>query len=187
MTLWGTGSNGAPGGPEHYDPEITPTDATAACPCSRTQPDLASSLVAWVDNDAKTQGVPIYALSGANEPDSCGIKSTASYSAAQLATWIEILGPAMAAIGVKNMAPETQNGCGFPSYFSAIQKDTAAWNAVGIFASHEYDVVRPLQPAIAAAGKEYWETEVDTGTAKRRPIGDGIASALLMARRCTTT
>jgi len=125
-------------------------------------------------------------LSGANEPDSCGINQTASYSPAQLATWIDTYGPAMAKIGVKVMAPETQNGYGFPSYFSAIQKDTAAWNAVNIFASHEYGLAPPVQPAIAAAGKEYWETEVDTGTANGDPSGDGIASALLMAKAIHT-
>jgi glucuronoarabinoxylan endo-1,4-beta-xylanase len=99
-----------------------------------------------------------------------------------LATWIDTVGPAMANIGVKIMAPETQNGYGFPSYFTAIQKDTTAWNAVSIFASHEYGLPPPVQPAIAAAGKEYWETEVDVGTANGDPTGDGIASALLMAK-----
>ena len=65
-------------------------------------------------------------------------QQTTSYSAAQLAAWIDVLGPAMAAIGVKVMAPETMNGCGFPGYFPAIQNNTAAWTAVNIFASHEY-------------------------------------------------
>jgi glucuronoarabinoxylan endo-1,4-beta-xylanase len=133
--------------------------------------------------NAKTQGVPIYAVSAENEPDSCGINQTTSYSAAQLATWIDTLGPAMANISVKVMAPETMNGCGFPSYFSAIQSNTTAWGAVSIFASHEYGCgTLPSEPTIAAAGKEYWETEVDTGTASGDSTGDGIASALLMAQ-----
>jgi hypothetical protein len=105
-----------------------------------------------------------------NEPDSCGINQTTSYSATQLATWIGgYLGPAMAPLGVKVMGPETQNGCGFTSYFKAIQNDSAAWNSVGIFASHEYGCGSlPSEPSIAAAGKEYWETETDNGT----PSGD---------------
>ena len=38
-----------------------------------------------------------------------------------------------------------------------------------IFASHEYGCgTLPSEPSIAAAGKEYWETEVDTGTGERR-------------------
>ena len=71
----------------------------------------------------------------------------------------------MAPLGVKVMGPETQNGCGFTSYFSAIQNNSAAWSSVGIFASHEYGCgTLPSEPSIASAGKEYWETEVDTGS-----------------------
>ena len=71
---------------------------------------------------------------------------------------------------------------GSQSYFTAIQNDATAWTAVDIFASHEYGLAPPVEPAIAAAGKEYWETEVDTGTASGDSSGDGIASALLMAK-----
>ena len=180
MTPWGTGTNGATGGSD------TTTETANGCKTSvpvLTNPQgLAASLVSWVQN-AKSQGVPLYAVSAENEPDSCGINSTTSYSAAQLAAWIDVLGPAMAAIGVKVMAPETQNACGFTSYYSAIHSDSAAWNAVSIFASHEYGCgTLPSEPAIAAADKEYWETEVDTGTASGDSSGDGIASALLMGQ-----
>jgi glucuronoarabinoxylan endo-1,4-beta-xylanase len=180
MTPWGTGSNGSPGGPDTTT-ESNPNGCNGSMPVLTNPTGLASSIVAWVQN-AKTQGVPIYAVSAGNEPDSCWINNTTSYSAAQMAAWIDVLGPAMAAIGVKVMAPETENVCGFTGYFSAIQKDSAAWNAVSIFASHEYGCgTLPSEPSIAAAGKEYWETEVDTGTAKGDSSGDGIASALLMA------
>ena len=185
MTVWGTGSNGSPGGP-NTTTQNNPNGCTnGASPVLTNLAAEADAISTWITN-AKSQGVPIYAVSGANEPDSCGINQTASYSPAQLATWIDTLGPAMAKLGVKMMAPETQNGYGFPSYFSAIQKDTSAWNAVSIFASHEYGLAPPVQPAIAAAGKEYWETEVDTGTANGDPSGDGIASALLMAKAIHT-
>jgi glucuronoarabinoxylan endo-1,4-beta-xylanase len=74
------------------------------------------------------------------------------------------------------------NACAFTSYFSAIKNDSAAWNAVSIIASHEYGCgTLPSEPSIASAGKEYWQTEVDTGTGKGDSSGDGIASALLMA------
>jgi glucuronoarabinoxylan endo-1,4-beta-xylanase len=182
LTPWGTGSNGSPGG-TYTTTQNNPNGCTSGnMPVLTNLTGFASALVTWIQN-AKTQGVPIYAVSAGNEPDSCGINQTTSYSAAQLAAWIDVLGPAMAAIGVKIMAPETMNACGFTSYFSAIQKDTAAWNAVSIFASHEYGCGSlPSEPTIAAAGKEYWETEVDTGTAKGDSSGDGIASALLMGQ-----
>jgi len=180
MTPWGTGTNGATGG-SYTTTQTNPNGCTGSMPVLTNPQGLASALVTWVQN-AKTQGVPIYAVSAGNEPDSCGINSTTSYSAAQLAAWIDVLGPAMAAINVKIMAPETMNVCGFTSYFNAIKNDAAAWNAVSIFASHEYGCgTLPSQPSIAAAGKEYWETEVDTGTGKGDSTGDGIASALPMA------
>ena len=56
----------------------------ASVPVLTNPQGLASALVTWVQN-AKTQGVPIYAVSAENEPDSCGINSTTSYSAAQMA------------------------------------------------------------------------------------------------------
>ena len=73
------------------------------------------------------------------------------------------------------------NVCGFTGFWNAIKADTAAWDAVDIFASHEYGCgTLPSQPSIAQAGKEYWETEVDTGTGGDSS-GDGIAAALPMA------
>jgi glucuronoarabinoxylan endo-1,4-beta-xylanase len=180
MTPWGTGTNGSTGG-SFTTTQTNPNGCKGSMPVLTNPQGLASALVTWVQN-AKTQGVPIYAVSAGNEPDSCGINSTTSYSAAQMAAWIDVLGPAMSAIGVKVMAPETQNACGFTPYFNAIKADTAAWNAVNIFASHEYGCgTLPSQPTIAADGKEYWETEVDTGTGKGDSTGDGIASALPMA------
>ena len=180
MTPWGTGANGSPGGPDTTT-ESNPNGCNGSMPVLSNPQGLATSLVSWVQN-AKTQGVPIYAVSAGNEPDSCGINNTTSYSPAEMAAWIDVLGPALAAIGVKLMAPETENGYGFPGFYSAIHGDSAAWAAVNIFASHEYGSPPPAEPAIAAAGKEYWETEVDTGTAPGDSSGDGIASALLMAK-----
>ena len=182
MTPWGTGTNGATGG-SYTTNQTDPNGCTGkgSMPVLTNPQGLASALVTWVQN-AKTQGVPIYAVSAENEPDSCGINSTTSYSPAQMAAWIDVLGPAMAAIGVKVMAPETMNACGFKNFFPVITADTNAWNAVDIFASHEYGCgTLPSEPSIAAAGKEYWETEVDTGLGKGDSTGDGIASALPMA------
>jgi glucuronoarabinoxylan endo-1,4-beta-xylanase len=181
MTPWGTGQNGSPGGSDTT--MQTANGCKTSVPVLTNPQDWANNLASWVQN-AKTQGVPLYAVSAENEPDSCGINQTTSYSAAQLASWIGgYLGPAMAPLGVKVMGPETQNGCGFSSYFSAIQNDTAAFGAVGIFASHEYGCgTLPTEPSIAAANKEYWETEVDTGSASGDSTGDGIASALLTAK-----
>jgi len=179
MTPWGTGTNGSPGG-SVTTTQTDPNGCKGSMPVLTNPEQWAKNLVSWVQ-DAASQGVPLYAVSAENEPDSCGINQTTSYSATQLATWIGgYLGPAMAPLGIKVMGPETQNACGFKTYFSAIQSDTSAWNAVDIFASHEYGCgTLPTEPTIAAANKEYWETEVDTGSANGDSGGGGIASALL--------
>lgn len=180
MTPWGMGTNGAPGGP-YTTTQNNPNGCTGSMPVLSDPQGWANQLSTYVQN-AKTQGVPLYAVSAENEPDSCGINQTTSFSAAQLATWIPYLSAAMKPLGVKVMAPETMNACGFASYFTAIKNSTAAWDAVDIFASHEYGCgTLPTQPSIAASGKEYWETEVDTGKANGDSTGDGIASALPMA------
>jgi len=180
VTPWGTGSNGSPGGPDTTT-ETNPNGCTGSMPVLTNPQGLASSLVSWVQN-AVSAGVPIYAVSAENEPDSCGINQTTSYSSTQLATWIgSSLGPAMSNIGVKVIAPETQNGCGFSGYFSAIQSNSAAWSNVNVFASHEYGCgTLPSEPSIASAGKEYWETEVDTGSVNGD--SDGMPSALHLAQ-----
>jgi len=180
MTPWGTGPNGSPGGPDTTT-QTNPNGCNGSMPVLTNGQDLANNLVSWVQN-AKAQGVPIYAVSAENEPDSCGINQTTSYSPTQLATWIgSYLGPAMSTIGVKVMAPETMNGCGFPGYFSAIQSNSAAWGDVSIFASHEYGCgTLPTEASIASAGKEYWETEVDTGAVSGD--SDGMPSALHLAQ-----
>jgi glucuronoarabinoxylan endo-1,4-beta-xylanase len=181
LTPWGTGPGGSTGGSDTTT-QTNPNGCKGSMPVLTNPQDWANTLASYVQN-AKSQGVPLYAVSAENEPDSCGINQTTSFSSTQLATWIGgYLGPAMAPLGVKVMAPETQNACGFTGYFSAIQSNTAAWNAVDIFASHEYGCgTLPTETAIAAANKEYWETEVDTGTANGDSPGDGIASALLTA------
>jgi glucuronoarabinoxylan endo-1,4-beta-xylanase len=190
MCPWGTGNNGAKGG-TYTTTQTNPNGCSSSQPVLTNPTGFASALVTWVQN-AKTQGVPIYAVSAGNEPDSCGINDTTSYSAAQMATWIETLGPAMADLGVKVMAPETMNWYAFPSYFTAIQKDAAAYKYVDIFAGHRYgrgpdntsaDVVAANKAIAADTSKEYWETEVDTGTASGDSTGDGIGSALLMAKQ----
>jgi len=180
LTPWGMGNNGSPGGP-YTTTQSNPNGCTGSMPVLSDATGWANTLVSYVQN-LKTQGVPLYAVSAENEPDSCGINQTSSYSDAQLATWITTLGPAMKALGVKVMGPETMNACGFAKYFTAIKNSTAAWDAVDVFASHEYGCgTLPTQASISAANKEYWETEVDTGKASSDSTGDGIASALLMA------
>jgi glucuronoarabinoxylan endo-1,4-beta-xylanase len=145
--------------------------------------DWASRLVNFV-HTMEAAGVPIYAISAENEPDSNGMNGTTSFTATELADWIgNYLGPALATTNTKVMAPETMNWYGFPSYFTAIQNNSAAWQHVSIFASHAYGLgPSRTEPAIVNAGKEYWQTEVDTGKASDDPTGDNISTALHTAQ-----
>jgi glucuronoarabinoxylan endo-1,4-beta-xylanase len=163
-------------------PNCPGTGSCTNAPKLKDPQDWAKRLVTYI-NTMKGLGVNIYAISAENEPDSGGMNATTSYTADEMATWIATaMGPALADTGVKIMAPETMNWYGFPGYFSAIQKNTAAFGYVSIFASHEYGLgpTKP-EPAISDAGKEYWETEVDTGSTSDDSSGDGMGSALHLA------
>ncbi len=147
----------------------------------------------WADTLAtfaktmKAAGVPIYAISAENEPDSGGMNGTTSFTANELATWIgSYLGPALEAsgTGTKVMGPETMNWWGFGGYFTAIENNADAWKYTQVIASHQYGVgAEKPEPSIAAAGKEYWETEVDTGTTADDPTADNMPSALHLAQQ----
>jgi glucuronoarabinoxylan endo-1,4-beta-xylanase len=129
----------------------------------------------------KGQGVPIYAVSAQNEPDANVTYESCKYTGPQLASFVATyMAPALASSGVKIMAPETQNWCGFPSFESAFTADSKAWSATSIIATHEYGCSPKAYPEIQAAGKEFWQTEIyDTANTTADP---GMGSALRIAK-----
>ncbi len=165
------------------DSPMCPTNDPCDPPPKLVDPaGWAEMLVNFVTT-MREAGVPIYAISAENEPDSGGMNHTVDFTPTELADWIgSYLGPALAGTDTKVMAPETMNWWGFPEYFRAIQDNQAAWDHVSIFASHAYGLgPSEPEPAISDAGKEYWETEVDTGRASDDPTGDNMPTALHMA------
>jgi glucuronoarabinoxylan endo-1,4-beta-xylanase len=112
----------------------------------------------------KSAGVDLYAISAQNEPDANVTYESCVYTPSTMATFVaNTLGPAFAGSSVKVMAPETQNFCssGLPGFISALENSSAAWSALSIIATHEYGCTPAIaEPAIASAGKEYWETEI---------------------------
>ena len=189
MTPWGTGSNGAPGGTDTTTQANPNGCKTAACPCSRTRKIWRTPWPAGCRSAKSAGGADLRRVRREragqlrHQPDDLVLGRATGHLDRRLPR------PRHGSLGVKVMAPETQNGCGFTGYFSAIQSDTAAWSSVGIFASHEYGCgTLPSEPSIASAGKEYWETEVDTGCRERRLTRRRDAErALDLARRFTTT
>jgi glucuronoarabinoxylan endo-1,4-beta-xylanase len=146
-----------------------------------SNPSAYAAFLAGFVSYMKGQGVPIYAVSAQNEPDAQVSYESCSYTGASLASFIgTYMAPALTPTGVKIIAPETQNWCTFPSYESALAANPGAWGATSIIATHEYGCSPQAYPAIAAAGKQFWATEIyDQGSTIADP---GIASALRVAK-----
>jgi len=155
--------------------EVKSSDISGNPPKLTNAQDWANTLVSFLTT-MKNQGVPIYALSAENEPDSKGANSTTDYSAAEMASWVgSYLGPALANTDTKLMAPETMNFCGLSTYLPALQNNANAWKYTSIVATHEYGCSPKAYPQIAQAGKEFWETEIYDTDGNEDP---GMGSAL---------
>jgi glucuronoarabinoxylan endo-1,4-beta-xylanase len=170
VTVWAT----------PWTPPIADKSNNSSVEGTLTNPAAYATFLMGFVNYMKGQGVPIYAVSAGNEPDANVTYESCVYTGATMATWIaNNMGPTFANTGVKVMAPETQNWCGFPSFESALQANTTAWGYTSIVATHEYGCSPSAYPAIQAAGKEFWETEIyDTANNTADP---GMGSALRVA------
>jgi glucuronoarabinoxylan endo-1,4-beta-xylanase len=142
--------------------------------------DFANKLATFVSN-MKNQGVPIYAVSAQNEPDANVTYESCVYTGDTIAAFVaQYMGPALANSGVKLMAPETQNWCGFQTFWPLIKANTAAMSYLSIIATHEYGCSVKAYADIAQAGKEFWETEIyDQGSSTADP---GMGSALRVVK-----
>ncbi|HUB08588.1 MAG TPA: hypothetical protein VMB50_16400 [Myxococcales bacterium] len=132
--------------------------------------DWASVLVSFVSS-AFQNGVPLYALSVQNEPDYTASYESCIYSGAQMATFIDVLAPAIQswAAGTPGatapliLAPETSSWGDLSGFVSAIAADPVALAATGLFATHQYGGGAGAPPlATAPVTQHFWETEVST-------------------------
>jgi glucuronoarabinoxylan endo-1,4-beta-xylanase len=163
--------------------EVKGSDISGNPPKLINPQDWANTLVSFV-NTMKSAGVPIYAVSAENEPDSKGLNATTWFTPAEMATWVgSYLGPALANTGVKVMSPETMNWYGIGDYLTALQNNADAWKYTDIVATHEYGGDPKAYPQIAQAGKEFWETEIyDTNNDSPSSVADGIDSGLRIGK-----
>jgi glucuronoarabinoxylan endo-1,4-beta-xylanase len=147
--------------------------------------DFANKLKTFVSN-MKTAGVPIYAVSAQNEPDANVSYESCVYDGTSISSFIaKYMGPALSGT-VKIMAPETQNWCGFKTFWPLIKANTTAMGYIDIVATHEYGCNVTAYPDIAQAGKEFWETEIyDTVTATDDGMGSGLRVAKLIHEALT--
>lgn len=130
-------------------------------------------------NDMKSAGVPLIGLSAQNEPDGDNFNYM---SANTVRDWVrDYLGPAMEGTGVPLLAPEKVNWCGFSNYLDAIMNDSKASAYIPIIAIHEYGCSPGAYPKIAAAGKEFWQTEIyESISVEDAGINSGLNTAKLM-------
>jgi glucuronoarabinoxylan endo-1,4-beta-xylanase len=163
--------------------EVKKADISGDPPKLTNPQDWARTLANFATT-MKNAGVPIYAISAENEPDSKGLNATTYYTADEMATWVgTYLGPALANSGVKVMAPETMNWYGIGDYLTALQNNADAWKYTDIVATHEYGGTPKAYPQVAAAGKEFWETEIyDTQNDNPSSVADGIDSGLRIGK-----
>ncbi len=166
--------------------EVKAADVTGSPPTLTNPQDWANTLVSFLTT-MKNAGVPIYALSAENEPDSKGANNTTSYTADQMATWVgSYLGPALAGTDTKLMAPETENWYGIGSYLTSLQNNADAWKYTSIVATHEYGGSPAAYPQIAQAGKRFWETEIyDTDNNEDPGMGSALRVANLIHQALT--
>jgi len=166
--------------------EVKAADISGNPPKLINAKDWASTLATFVTT-MKNSGVPIYAISAENEPDSKGLNATTWYTADEMATWVgSDLGPALAATDAKLMAPETENWYGIGDYLTALQNNADAWKYTSIVATHEYGGSPKAYPQIAQAGKAFWETEIyDTDNNEDAGMGSGLRVAKLIHEAMT--
>ena len=116
-------------------------------------------------------GVDLYAISAQNEPDWNATYEACLYSASQMVSFINVLGPKLAALSppLKVLAaePDSWNNCwGGDGYGPAIIADSNANSYVGPIATHDYGsnsttFTRPAPPANNT--HHIWETECTPG------------------------
>jgi glucuronoarabinoxylan endo-1,4-beta-xylanase len=147
-----------------------------------SNPQAFATFLANFVSYMKGQGVSIYAVSAQNEPDANVTYESCVYTPASMTALVGgYMGPTLASTGVKIMAPETQNWCGFPNFKSALLADAAATMYTSIIATHEYGCSPKAYPEIAQAGKEFWETEIyDTNNTTDTGMGSGLRVAKLI-------
>ena len=118
----------------------------------------ATTLAAFPAYYKAQTGVDLYAVSAQNEPDFNATYEACLYSASQLVSFIDVLGPKLAALNppVKVLAAEPDNWgnlWGGDGYGPAILADSAANSYVGPIATHDYGSTsagtygRPTPPA----------------------------------------
>jgi glucuronoarabinoxylan endo-1,4-beta-xylanase len=135
----------------------------------------ADALVSFVSTAAQN-GVPIYAMSMQNEPEISIYYYSCTYTPQQMASFIEVAGPKLAAMSRRPllMMPESSNWIELWWYTATLESDAAASTYVDIYATHQYS--DPITPQSNA--KPIWVTEYSTFD----PFDPTIVNAIKVAQ-----
>ncbi len=149
----------------------------------------ASQLARYVVNMKNNYGIPIYAISVQNEPDTDTTQyESCVWTAQQFHDFIPYLSATLAASNVastKILFPESFTWAGHLYFQQTAMNDPSVAPLVGIIADHNYDGINfqtgDINPpaAITNYGKALWETEVSTGD----PFDGSISNAVYWAGR----
>ncbi|MFN4242009.1 MAG: hypothetical protein ACK4PI_02105 [Tepidisphaerales bacterium] len=173
---------------------------------NRVRPDRYPHFAKWVAEMVKhyeANGVRMYAVSPANEPQFTQGFESCVWTPKDLATITGMLGETLEREGlghVQLFAPETMTGFNWDNgpnyrYTQAMRDDPLAWKHLDIWATHGYsDGVNPDLSANSSAkfwsiiqhdGLPYWMTEGGTGghawpePVRENGVGAGIHNALV--------
>jgi glucuronoarabinoxylan endo-1,4-beta-xylanase len=151
---------------------------------NRVQRRYYPHFVKWMVEMAKyyaAHGVPLYAISPANEPEFTQTFESCVWSTDDLVSVIGMLGKALEREGLGNVrifGPESMTGFNWtggpnPRFVQAVQANPEAWKHFDIFASHGYsdgvkgelgqESAAGFWGLIRSTGKPYWVTEGGTG------------------------
>lgn len=173
---------------------------------NRVKKEYYPHFVKWMVEMAKhyeANGVPIYALSPANEPDFTQTFESCVWSTPDLVTITAMLGEALEKEGlghIKIFGPESMTGFNWNEgpnqrFVRAVQADPTAWEHFDIWATHGYsngvngDMSKNSSAEfwglIKDTGKPYWVTEGGTGghsieeAVGDRGVGAGLHNAFV--------
>ncbi len=151
-------------------------------------PDLANTMVLWMQNAQAAIGQPINVWSVQNEPDQSTSYDSANYTPAQFISFVTgYLKPAMvnAGLSTKLTVPEP-SVWGGPSYYDSnwgypiLQNQPQMDADIDIMSTHDYganyDLSSPSQAALQY-NKPMWQTEVYRGHSYNGSITDALSWA----------
>ena len=136
---------------------------------------------------ATSNGVTLYGVSAQNEPDFVASYDSCIFSGAQMASFVDVLGPALHALTppIKLIAAEPDLWSdlwgGSNNYGNAILNDSMAKTQVDVLATHQYGNGAVTAPP-ANVPQHIWETEASgvMGSTQAGPSSD-IANGIAVA------